>query len=698
MELRRLLGERLLVGDGAMGTYLYQLGVPVGSCLEELNISRPDLVERVHRDYLLAGAHLLETNTFAANRERLARFGLDGQVDEVNRAAVERARRAVEQVRAGCREEKSSRPVFILGAVGGIRGGRHSGLSEHGLAAVYREQMAALLDAGVDGLILETFVEGAELRLAVKVARQLDETIPIFAQLSVKESGRTGEGLTIPEALAALLDEGADVVGLNCYSGPYTMIRLLEQVAFPRDLHLSVYPNAGLPGYQDGRFIYPSSAAYFAERALDLWRLGACVIGGCCGTTPEHIAAISRVLAERAPQPLRRDGQVSEADQAPRERGEEGNSPSSQASAGWPERQEARRSVRVVDAGDHQGGAHRAAEDRWRGAGVFSHQRGRPSLTLPELARQRHTVIVELDPPRDLDIGRFMEGAAALKEAGIDALTMADNSLAMTRMSNMALGAIVKERLGILPLLHIACRDRNLIGQQSHLMGLHALGIDHVLAVTGDPTRHGDLPGAASVYDVNSFDLIRMIKQLNEGLSFSGKPLNYRARFTVAAAFNPNVRNLDKAMERLERKVACGADFIMTQPIYDPALFEQLYERTRDLTVPIFVGIMPLVSYRNALFLHNEVPGIQLPEQVLERMSRFEGEAARRQGVEIAMELLEVAMRYFNGIYLMTPFLRYEMTAALTCHVWQRAGRTGIHGTETRMEMGTGMRPDKAGG
>ncbi len=671
LDLRRMLKERLLVGDGAMGTYLYQLGVPVGSCLEELNITRPELVERAHRDYLLAGAHLLETNTFAANRERLARHGLAEKVLEVNQAAVERARQAVKQVKAGWRDEKNERPVFVLGALGGIRGGKRSGLSDYGLEEVYKEQMAALLEAGVDGLMLETFVEMAELRLAVKVARKLDDAISVFAQLSVKESGRTEEGLTLSESLAMLRDEGADVVGLNCYSGPYTMIRLLEQTAFPQDLLLSVYPNAGLPEYQDGQFIYPSSAAYFAERALDLWRLGVRVIGGCCGTTPEHIAAISRVLAERALQPVaRQTAQVSEEERM------------AKTDIDGLSRSLARDSLPIIndwsDANPLDDPTSDSISQRHAAGLSFS-------PTLPELARQRHALIVELDPPRDLDISRFMEGAAALKEAGIDALTMADNSLAMTRMSNMALGAIVKERLGTRPLLHIACRDRNWIGQQSHLMGLHALGIDHVLAVTGDPTRHGDLPGAASVYDGNSFDLIRMIKQLNAGLAFSGQPLKYRARFTVAAAFNPNVRNLDKAMERLERKVACGADFIMTQPIYDPVLFERLYERTRHLPVPIFVGIMPLVSYRNALFLHNEVPGIQLPETVLERMSRFEGEAARQQGVEIAMELLDVAMTYFNGIYLMTPFLRYEMTVELARHVWRRSRQMAMDG---RASMG----------
>jgi len=679
-DLRQALQERLLVGDGAMGTYLYQLGVPIGSCLEELNITRPELVEQVHREYVLAGARLLETNTFAANRERLARYNLGDRVQDINRAAVARARAAIldvqtQRLRSIAADERP--PVFVLGAVGGIRGTRPGSLTDEALADLYREQMAALLEAGVDGLVLETFVQLAELRLAVQVARKLDATIPLIAQLSVQESGRTADGASLAEAFAVLQDDGADVVGLNCSSGPHTMLRLLEQEPLPRDIVLSAFPNAGLPGYQDGRFVYPSSAAYFADRTLEFWRLGARIIGGCCGTTPEHIAAVARVLAHRAPQPVRsadeadgrEPGAVGAADGRGRQASaEQANAPLTVAALHTAERP-----------GTDSGTAWRAGADQglgFAGTGVDA-----PPLT--ELVRQRHTVIVELDPPRDLDISRYMEGAAVLKEAGIDALTMADNSLAMTRMSNMALGAIVKERLGLRPLVHVACRDRNWIGQQSHLMGLHALGIDHVLAVTGDPTRHGDLPGAASVYDGNSFDLIRMIKQLNDGLAFSGQPLKSRTRFTVGAAFNPNVRNWDKAIERLERKVACGADFIMTQPIYDPALFEQLYRRTRHLDVPIFVGIMPLVSYRNALFLHHEVPGIQLSEEVLARMSRVEGEDARREGVAIAMELLDEAMRWFNGIYLMTPFLRYEMSAELTRYVLWKAAKARRRGEES---------------
>lgn len=289
--------------------------------------------------------------------------------------------------------------------------------------------------------------------------------------------------------------------------------------------------------------------------------------------------------------------------------------------------------------------------------------------TLPETVRQQTTVIVEIDPPRDLEYSPYLEGAIALKEAGADAITMADNSLAVTRMSNMALGALVKERVGIRPLLHVTCRDRNLIAQQSHMMGLHALGFDHVLVVTGDPPRYGDLPGAAAVFDTTSFEMIRLIKKLNEGVTFSGRPLKTRTAFTVGAAFNPNTRHLAKAVERLEKKIAAGADFAMSQPLFCHEQIEQVAQAAQQLAIPVFIGIMPLTSYRNAEFLHTKVPGIRISDDVLAKMARYQGEDARKQGMEIAMELVNTVYRYFKGIYLITPFMRYEMTAQLTRYV-----------------------------
>jgi 5,10-methylenetetrahydrofolate reductase len=295
---------------------------------------------------------------------------------------------------------------------------------------------------------------------------------------------------------------------------------------------------------------------------------------------------------------------------------------------------------------------------------VDDRRRTRPSIV--EKVKTDRTIICEWDPPKDLDISGFLQGAKRLAAAGADAITMADNSLATARMSNMALGAILKQKLDIEPIVHVACRDRNLLGQQSHLMGLHALDIDQILVITGDPTRMGDLPGASSVYDVNSIELIRLVKRLNEGISFSGKVLKEKAHFVVGAAFNPHVRNLDASVRRLEKKVEAGADFIMTQPVFDAKMIEKVHEATRHLGVPVFLGIMPLTGHRNALFLHHEVPGIRIPEEVLKRMEACSGkEEGKREGMAVACELLEAALRHFKGIYLITPFSFWWMTEEL---------------------------------
>jgi methionine synthase I (cobalamin-dependent)/5,10-methylenetetrahydrofolate reductase len=595
--------DNLLVGDGAMGTLLHRYGVPVGSCAEELNLTQPHLVLDIHQKYIQAGATLIETNTFGANYEKLQKYGLEDQVKEINLEAVKLARRAA----AG--------KAYVVGAVGAVLGAkkRHPAAWAE-LRHVYEQQISHLLEAGVDGIMLETFCYAEEALLALQTVRKLSD-LPVICQLSIQESRMTQDGLPLETAFQRLREEGADIVGLNCYHGPAQIIRSLEILENRNELLLSAYPNAGLPDYVDGEIVYGSSPEYFAQSALRLQQTGVRMIGGCCGTTPQHIEAAAQALRGRKPMLMEPSAEQKEeiADTA---------------------------LIRISSPAKPQ--------------------------TLPDLVRQQTTIIVELDPPRDLDYHPYMEGAAALKEAGVDAITLADNSLAMCRMSNMALGAMIKEQVGIRPLVHMTCRDRNLIGQQSHLMGLYALGIDHVLVVTGDPTRFGDLPGASSVYDMSSFDLIRMIKQLNEGTSFSGRALKHQAGFTVAAAFNPNTRHLDKAVQRLEKKMTAGADYVLSQPIFCHEQIRQVAGATAHLPIPIFLGIMPLTSSRNAEFLHNEVPGIRLSDEVRERMARFTGEDARKQGMEIAMELVETAQRYFRGIYLITPFMRYEMTVELT--------------------------------
>ncbi|MCL6603547.1 MAG: bifunctional homocysteine S-methyltransferase/methylenetetrahydrofolate reductase [Paenibacillus sp.] len=613
-DLRTAWGKTVLVGDGAMGTYLYQKGFPVGISYEELNLTSPGVIEDVHRSYIEAGAVLLESNTFSANYDKLSKYGLESKVEEINRAGVRIARRA------------AGENGYVVGAVGSIRAGKRANLSTTELKKYFGQQIVALLEEEVDGIMLETFYDVEELHLALRTVRN-HSNLPVICQLAVDETARTLDGLTLPEAFKILEDDGADIIGFNCRTGPNGIKRALKHLQGSLVVPVSVYPNAGIADYVDGQYKYGASPEYFGQMALTFADMGSRIIGGCCGTTPLHIAEIATALQGYIPQPL----------PAPTLRG-----------------------VERVQIQEH------FMDDNGRRGG---------EPTLVDLTKERHTVIVELDPPRDLDIAKFMKGAEALRKAGADALTLADNSLAVTRMSNMALGHLVQAKTGLRPLVHIACRDRNLIGTQSHLMGFDALGIDHVLAVTGDPARFGDLPGSSSVYDLTSFEIIRMIKQLNDGIAFSGKPLKQKANFVIGAAFNPNVKHLDKAVQRLEKKIASGADYIMTQPVYDCELIANIAKATAHLDIPVFIGVMPLASGRNAEYLHNEVPGIQLSDEVRLRMKGLEGEEGRAEGVAIAKELLDAATEHFNGIYLMTPFMFYDMSVQLLEYVWAKSGR-----------------------
>jgi methionine synthase / methylenetetrahydrofolate reductase(NADPH) len=515
-------------------------------------------------------------------------------------------------------KQAAGNKAYVLGTIGGLRSINKSAVSIEEVKRTFREQLFVLLNEDVDGLLLETYYDLEELETVLAIARKETDK-PIIAHVSLHEVGVLQDGTPLAEALARLEQLGADVVGLNCRLGPYHMIRSLEEVPLPNRAFLSAYPNASLPDYRDGRLVYETNTDYFKETALAFREQGVRLIGGCCGTTPKHIEAMANALTDRTPVQTK------------------------------------------------------TVKQRHISVSISSNE---PNAAPPlqDIVRERRSVIVELDPPKKLGIAKFLEGAKALKEANIDALTLADNSLATPRISNMALGSIVKQQLGIRPLIHITCRDRNLIGLQSHLMGLHTLGITDVLAITGDPSKIGDFPGATSVYDLSSFDLIRLIRQFNEGLSYSGKPLGQKTNFSIAAAFNPNVRHLDKAVERLEKKIQCGAHYFITQPLYSERQIEEVYEATKHLETPIYIGIMPLVSARNADFLHHEVPGITLSEEIRARMAACANDPvqAAREGIAIAKSLIDAAFDLFNGIYLITPFLRYEMTAELVRYIHEK--------------------------
>jgi methionine synthase I (cobalamin-dependent)/5,10-methylenetetrahydrofolate reductase len=627
LDLREALAQSIIVGDGAMGTYLYQLGFPIGVSYEEFNLLKPDIIMDVHRLYYEAGARLIETNTFSANREKLSRYGLENEVVAINQAGVQLARQAV------------GTDAYVVGAVGSIRTGRLSSITTAQVEFDLQQQIEALLSAGADGILLETFSDLSEMQTALNLIRKLSE-LPVICQFATESSGLTRDGVVITEAFKQLQDTGASVVGFNCQTGPNGILRALEKIVSVVSGPYSVFSNAGLPGYVDGKYTYRATPQYFAETALQFADLGARIIGGCCGTTPEHVAAMAKALESYVPL----QGVILPVTLT---------------------KEEERAKVIVVN-------EPKPNEPKLE---------AEPPLDEPSILEQvkkRHTVIVEWDSPRDLAIEKFMKGSQALKDVGADAITLADNSLAQTRISNMSMGHLIKDRIGARPLLHVACRDRNLIGTQSHLMGLHALGINHILAITGDPARVGDLPGSSSVYDLTSFDLIRMTKQLNEGIAFSGKPLKQKSNFIVGAAFDPNIKYLDKGIQRMEKKVAAGADYFMTQPIFDIAQIEKFYQASKHMDTPIFIGIMPLMSGRNAEFLHNEVPGIRISEDIRKRMANLEGAAGRQMGIEIAKELLDAAMLYFNGIYLMTPMIFYEMTVELTQYVWKKTNRIDL--------------------
>ena len=600
MDLLDELQGRLVCGDGAVGTMLLDEGVPLERCLEELCLSEPDRVRKIHEAYVAAGARVIETNTFGANVVRLERFGLGERVYEINAAAARLAKKA-----------GGSKDVCVAGSIGPL------GITEDEAQAraidretVFSEQISGLLEGGADAIFFETFLDYDELALALGAKMKLSN-VPAICSLACEQEGRLPSGLTLVEAFRKLTALGADVVGVNCLNGPQATVHLLERV--PLDFILSAYPNAGYPQYHQGRFIYHTAPEYFSKLAREMVAQGARLIGGCCGTTPRTIAAIAAVLAELEPVRSKSLGTVIEL-----------------------AREVAPKPIPPTE-----------------------------ESLLDRMAAGHRVIICELDPPKTLALEKYFAGAQALVRAGCDAITLADNSLAILRVSNLAVGAMLKERFGITPLLHMSCRDRNVLGLQSELLGMAALGMRHVLPLTGDPARIGDHPGAASVYDVNSVQLIGIAQRMNEGFNHAGKSIKVATQFVIGCTFNPNSKNLDAQISRLERKVAAGAQYVMTQPVFDLRILDTMEERTRVIGVPIFTGVWPLLSGRQAEFLHNEVPGIIVPDEIRKKMAGSEGNSGRARGLEVAREISQAALERFSGVYLITPFLRYSATVEL---------------------------------
>jgi len=592
------LGERVLVCDGGMGTSLYARGVQINACFDELNLSQPHLVREVHRGFLSAGADVLETNTYLCNRHKLGPHGLDGRVREIILAGVRLAR------------EEARGSAWVAGALGplGVALEPYGRLSAAAARAAFRESIDALIEGGVDLLILETFGCVEELLVAVAAARDAREaarrSLPIVAQLACGQDGMTLGETPVGCAAAMLADAGADVVGANCGVGPRLMLRYVQEMAAAVRAPLSAQPNAGLPEEVDGRLMYVSTPEYFATYAKRLIRSGVRLLGGCCGTGPEHIKMLARTVRALSP------GRVAVADAA--------------APPAPPQ-------IRPLPAAEK-------------------------SSLAAKLARGEFVTSVELLPPRGSNPEKARAAAALLRSAGVDAVNIPDGPRASARMSPMCLASILQREAGIETVLHYTCRDRNLLGMQSDLLGAQALGLRNILAVTGDPPKLGNYPDATAVYDVDSIGLVRLIANLNRGLDVAGNPLGEPGALHIGVGANPGALNLEEEVRRFKRKVDEGAEFCLTQPVFDRSVLERFLEKTAPHRIAVLIGILPIASARVAEFLHNEVPGMQLPDRIRAAMHAAEARGgAAEAGIEIAREALLQMRDLAQGAYVMSP-------------------------------------------
>ncbi|SUK17648.1 homocysteine S-methyltransferase/5,10-methylenetetrahydrofolate reductase protein [Staphylococcus agnetis] len=598
-RLLNTLKDNILVADGAMGTILYSEGLD--TCPEAYNLTHPEKVEHIHRSYIQAGADIIQTNTYGANFEKLKAFGLEHKVRDIHEAAVAIAKRAAKE------------DTFILGTVGGFRGIKQGDFSLPAIQYHTEIQVDSLVQGGVDGLLFETYYDLDELLTVIKATRK-KYNIPIIAQLTASNTNYLRDGTVINDALEQVIQAGANIVGLNCHHGPHHMKNTFSHIALPSHAYLSCYPNASLLDIENNNFKYSNNATYFGEVAEQLIQEGVRIIGGCCGTTPEHIHHIKTSV--QGLKPIKHK--------------------------------------KVIP-------IHKKQESTQHPSSKFN---------LKERVTRQPTIIVELDTPKHLDTERFFKNIEALDRANIDAVTLADNSLATVRISNVAAASLIKQKYHIEPLVHITCRDRNLIGLQSHLLGLSLLGINEILAITGDPSKVGHLPGATNVYDVNSKGLTELALRFNEGINTDGDALKRRTNFNIAGGFDPHVRNIDAAVRKLETKIESGMHYFITQPVFTKEKIVEIYEATKHLNVPLFIGIMPITSYNNALFLHNEVPGIKMTDDVLARFKAVAGDKAATYelSISICKSLIDTVHQYFNGLYLITPFERVDYSLELAAY------------------------------
>ena len=607
---RARLARGPLLCDGAMGTFLYERGVPYDRCFDALNLTDRERVLNVHLDYLRAGAEMIETNTFGANAMKLEAHGLADRVRDINWHGAKIAKEARDII---------GKAVWIAGSIGPL--GKplvpYGRVTREEAGGAFRAQIDALVEGGADVLILETFTDLEELLEAVRAARAACD-LPVIAQMSFTEDGRTRYGHGPAEVASALEAAGVDVIGANCSVGPVPMLDVIQQMAAHTRTPLSAQPNAGFPTLLEGRYLYMASPEHMALYARKMVEAGAVIIGGCCGTTPVHIAAIGQAIQALRPAAVRTPAAV------PKGRAEP-----------------------VAPSVDQ------------------------PTQLAQKLGRA-FVISVEVDPPKGLDATKDLEGARLLREAGADVIDVGDSPIGRVRMGALAMCVLIQQEVGIETIIHFTTRDRNLMGVQADLIGAHALGVRNILALTGEPPR-GDYPNVTAVFDVDSAGLVRIIKQFNEGLDLSGKSIGRPAQFLIGCALDMNPETLDRELPRLERKLEAGANFFMTQPIYEPETLDRFERRVGRLPVPVLLGILPLQSFRHAEFLHNEVPGISIPQWVRDRMQAA-GNAGREEGLRLSRELLEALLGRIDGAYFMPSFGRYELVATLVGELRARIG------------------------
>jgi len=603
-SLEQILDQRVLVLDGAMGTELYEQGFGFDTSFDALCLSDPQAVKRVHRGYVDAGAAVITTNTFGANRVRLSRLRREADLDAINAAGVALARHSAQA------RPPHNRPLVAasMGPLGQPLApiGRMSAAEARGH---FEAQARALAAADPDLFALETFGDLAELAIAMQAVHAVAPDAAVIAFATFTDDGKTLFGHKPEEVARTMVGLGAAAVGANCSTGPQGLDAVLERMVRVAGARVALCPNAGLPRLVDGRYVYVASPDYLADWAVRVADLGVRAIGGCCGTRPAHIARMVEAVGVRAPRP-----------------------------SAWSAPAEPRESA-AVELSPPPGHA--------------------PSDFARKLAAGQFVASVELDPPRGVDADKLVQGAVMLKQAGVDAINIADSPLATARMSPLALAVLIRQQVDIEILLHVSCRDRNLLGLLSECMGAHALAVRHMLCVTGDPPALGDYPGAQGVFEVDSIGLCAVLRRLNRGEDANGKRLPFRTEFAISCAVNPTAVDLAKEIDRFHRKVDAGAQYALTQPLYDPADLDRFVERARP-AIPLLVGVLPLRNGRHAHFIHHEVPGMAIPQAVRDRMAAA-GERGPEEGVAIAREFLAEVRQSAAGCYLMPPFNKFEM-------------------------------------